>query len=65
MKQHIRKEYGVTEGARRTNIGNCNIDLGILHQGSKEVYVSNSQTEWSNQIAHLQNNKGNYILFGK
>ena len=50
MKHNIRKKYGVTDDARRMNIGTFNIDLGIQHRGDKEIYVSNSQTEWSNQI---------------
>ena len=46
LKKALRKEYGLTTDARRYQIGDFNIEIGVTC--SEKAYMANTQTEWQN-----------------
>lgn len=63
LKKDLRKEYGVTTDARRYQIGDFNIEIGVTC--SEKAYMANTQTEWQNLMTRFNSGTGQYCLVGK
>ena len=51
LKKYLRSEYGLASGARRCQIGDFNIDIGISRED--KTYIASSQTERQNLMSRL------------
>ena len=63
LKKDLRSEYGLSSDARRCQIGDFNIDIGI--SGEDKTYIASSQTEWQNLMSILYSGIGQYSIIGK
>ena len=63
LKKDLRKEYGLTTDARRYQIGDFNIEIGVTF--SEKGYMANTQTEWQNLRTRFYSGKGQYCLLGE
>lgn len=59
----LRSEYGLASDARRCQIGDFHIDIGISRED--KTYIASSQTEWQNLMSRLYSCIGQYSLVGK
>jgi len=63
LKKDLRSEYGLSSDARRCQIGDFNIDIGISRED--RTYIASSQTEWQNLMSRLYSGIGQYSIIGK
>ena len=63
LKKDLRKEYGLTADAKRHQIGDFNIEIGVTC--SEKTYVANTQTEWENLRPRFYSGTGQYCLLGE
>jgi len=63
LKKDLRSEYGLSSDARRCQIGDFDIDIGVSRED--KTYIASSQTEWQNLISRLYSGIGQYNLIGK
>lgn len=52
LRKDLRKEYGLTTDARRYQIGDFNIEIGVTC--SEKTYMANTQMEWENLRTRFQ-----------
>lgn len=50
LKLDLRKDYGLTSDARRCQIGNFNINIGVSDES--KTYMATTQMEWENIRRH-------------
>ena len=63
LKKDLRSEYGLSSDARRCQIGDFIIDIGISRED--KTYIASSQTEWQNLMSRLYSGIGQYSIIGK
>lgn len=63
MKKSLRKEYGVATDAKRYQIGDFSIEIGVTC--SDKAYMANTQTEWQNLMTRFNSGTGQCCLLGK
>ena len=63
LKKDLGKEYGLTTDARRYQVGEFNIEIGVTC--SEKTYVANTQTEWENLRTRFYSGTGQYCLLGE
>ena len=63
LKKDLRSEYGLSSDAKRCQIGDFNIDIGISRED--KTYIASSQTEWQNLMSRLYSGIGQYSIIGK
>lgn len=63
LRKALRKEYGLTTDARRYQIGDFNIEIGVTC--SEKAYMANTQTEWQNLRTRFYSGTGQYCLLGE
>ena len=63
LKKDLRKEYGLATDARRNQIGDFNIEIGVAC--SEKTHMANTQTEWENLRTRFYSSAGQYCLIGE
>lgn len=63
LKKDLRLEYRPLSDARRCQIGDFSIDIGISRED--KTYIASSQTEWQNLMSRLYSGIGHYSKIGK
>ena len=65
-KQIVKRDYGITEDAKRANVGQFNIDIGICGRTGVNVttFLAQTEAEWSNVVSRLRYSSKDYMLLG-
>lgn len=66
LKNDLKKQYGLTTDARRHQIGEFNVDIGV--SCTEKAYMATTQTEWQNFMPRLYSGSrgtGQYCLLGE